>query len=50
MKAKVLVIGANGQLGSVLVKELQQHHGLDNVVASDLKKGTVLLSKIWFGC
>tara|TARA_R110000851_G_scaffold87571_1_gene190881 strand:+ start:1791 stop:2741 length:951 start_codon:yes stop_codon:yes gene_type:complete len=38
MKAKVLVIGANGQLGSVLVKELQQHHGLDNVVASDLKK------------
>ena len=39
MKAKVLVIGANGQLGSVLVKELQHHHGLDNVVASDIRKG-----------
>ncbi|PXX26521.1 NAD-dependent epimerase/dehydratase family protein [Arenibacter sp. ARW7G5Y1] len=38
MKAKVLVIGANGQLGSVLVKELQHRHGLDNVVASDINK------------
>lgn len=38
MKAKVLVIGANGQLGSVLVKELQYRYGLDKVVASDIQK------------
>ena len=38
MKAKILVIGANGQLGTVLVKELQRRHGLDNVIASDIKK------------
>lgn len=38
MKVKVLVIGANGQLGSVLVKELQYRYGLDKVVASDIQK------------
>ena len=32
----ILVIGSNGQLGSVLTKELQQVHGHDNVIASDL--------------
>lgn len=33
---KILVIGANGQLGSVLVKELQKKYGLENIVASDI--------------
>ena len=32
----VLVIGANGQLGSVLIKELQTIHGNSNVIASDI--------------
>ena len=32
----VLVIGSNGQLGSVLTKELQKIHGNSNVIASDV--------------
>lgn len=32
----VLVIGANGQLGSVLIKELQNIHGISKVIASDV--------------
>jgi nucleoside-diphosphate-sugar epimerase len=35
-EAIVLVIGANGQLGSVLIKELQKIHGVPNVIASDV--------------
>ena len=30
----VLIIGANGQLGSVLTKELQKIYGIDKVIAS----------------
>jgi len=37
MNTVVLVIGANGQLGSVLVKTLQEKFGMDHVVASDLR-------------
>ncbi len=37
-KTKVLVIGANGQLGSVLIGALQKKFGIENVVGSDLKK------------
>ncbi|MEW7290893.1 NAD-dependent epimerase/dehydratase family protein [Aquimarina sp. 2304DJ70-9] len=33
----VLVIGANGQLGSVLTASLQHKYGKDNVIASDLR-------------
>lgn len=33
---KILVVGANGQLGSVLTQKLQERYGLDAVVASDL--------------
>jgi len=35
-QAVVLVIGANGQLGSVLIKKLQKIHGTSNVIASDV--------------
>jgi len=37
METVVLVIGANGQLGSVLTKALQKKFGLERVIASDLK-------------
>ena len=30
----ILIIGASGQLGSVLTKELQKIHGKKNVIAS----------------
>lgn len=33
---KILIIGANGQLGSVLTKELQKLHGKNNIIASDV--------------
>lgn len=39
METKILIIGANGQLGVVLTKALQRKFGLERVVASDLKKG-----------
>ncbi len=38
MKTVVLIIGANGQLGSVLTESLQLKHGKDNVIASDLRQ------------
>ena len=34
----ILIIGAKGQIGSVLSKELQKKYGIQNVVASDLRK------------
>ncbi|MFD2564252.1 NAD-dependent epimerase/dehydratase family protein [Aquimarina rubra] len=37
MDTKILVIGANGQLGSVLTSELRNKFGDENVIASDLK-------------
>ncbi|WP_025741125.1 NAD-dependent epimerase/dehydratase family protein [Aquimarina pacifica] len=36
MKNMVLVIGANGQLGSVLVKALRRTFGVKNVISSDV--------------
>ncbi|RZS92221.1 NAD-dependent epimerase/dehydratase family protein [Aquimarina brevivitae] len=38
MDTKILVIGANGQLGSVLIPELRKKYGEANVIASDLQK------------
>ena len=32
----ILIIGANGQLGSVLTKELQRIYGKESVIASDV--------------
>jgi len=37
-ETRVLVVGANGQLGSVLVRELQRKFGIENVVGSDLRR------------
>ncbi|MHA7056204.1 NAD-dependent epimerase/dehydratase family protein [Aquimarina sp. M1] len=37
MGTKILVIGANGQLGSVLTKELQKKYTIENVIASDIR-------------
>ena len=36
MKEVILVTGANGQIGSVLVPKLQEIYGLNSVIASDL--------------
>lgn len=36
MKESILVTGANGQIGSVLIPKLQGIYGYDNVIASDL--------------
>ena len=33
---RILIIGANGQIGSELVEALAQQHGADNVIASDI--------------
>jgi threonine 3-dehydrogenase len=33
----ILITGANGQLGSVLVTELQKKHGMNHVIASDIR-------------
>jgi threonine 3-dehydrogenase len=32
----ILIIGANGQIGTVLTKELQNRYGVENIIASDL--------------
>ncbi len=35
-KEKILVIGANGQIGSVLTKALRTNYGQENVIATDI--------------
>ena len=37
-KKKLLVIGANGQIGTVLTNTLLKKHGADNVIGSDISK------------
>lgn len=39
---KILVIGANGQIGTVLTQALRDAYGQDNVIASDLTAGTAI--------
>jgi nucleoside-diphosphate-sugar epimerase len=38
---RILIIGANGQIGSELVTALAQQHGADNVIASDISETNV---------
>lgn len=38
MKTKVLIIGACGQIGTELTKKLRDIYGVENVVASDIRK------------
>ena len=35
-KDKILIIGANGQIGAALTRTLRQNYGHDNVIASDM--------------
>lgn len=35
---KILIIGANGQIGSVLTETLRKHYGTDSVIASDIRE------------
>lgn len=39
MNTKILIIGACGQIGSELTAKLREIYGLDNVIASDIRKG-----------
>ena len=38
MQTKILIIGACGQIGTELTKKLRQLYGVENVVASDIRK------------
>lgn len=38
MKKKILIIGACGQIGTELTHKLREIYGIDNVVASDIRK------------
>lgn len=40
MTEKIIIIGANGQIGTELVKTLRGIHGNENVVAADIRKVT----------
>ncbi|OBV37848.1 NAD-dependent epimerase/dehydratase family protein [Janthinobacterium psychrotolerans] len=42
---RILVIGANGQIGSELVGALAQRHGADNVIAGDIGANNVYEAK-----
>jgi nucleoside-diphosphate-sugar epimerase len=38
-KDKILIIGASGQIGSVLMQALRKAYGLNNVIATDIRDG-----------
>lgn len=35
----ILITGANGQIGTVLTRRLQERHGIERVLATDIRKG-----------
>jgi len=41
MSEKILVIGANGQIGTELVNALRDIHGAENVIASDINSPAI---------
>lgn len=43
MNSKILIIGACGQIGSELTLKLRDIHGMDQVIASDIREGDELL-------
>ena len=43
-KERILVVGANGQIGGVLTQELGQIYGLSNVIASDIRMPQVQIT------
>ncbi len=43
MTAKILIIGAGGQIGSELTNVLRSRNGIENVIASDINKGNLEL-------
>ena len=43
---KFLVIGSNGQIGTVLTKKLAEKYGYENVVGSDLRPPKKQIQKI----
>jgi threonine 3-dehydrogenase len=45
MEEKILITGTNGQLGSVLTMKLQEIHGVDNVVATDLQNNSTFYGR-----
>ena len=42
---RILVIGANGQIGCELVDALAEKHGADNVIAADIGTRSVAAAK-----
>ena len=47
---KILVIGSNGQIGTVLIKKLCEKHGYENVIGSDLKHPDKQIKFIFEAC
>lgn len=44
---RILVIGANGQIGSELVDALAAQHGADNVIAADISPRSLYAAKVY---
>ncbi len=44
---RILVIGANGQIGSELVDALAAQHGADNVIAADISPTSLYTAKVY---